>query len=56
MCPEMCKFCNKIALARVSGSFPKLMFLFLCFDFDFEPVSVEPIKRLEIHYPQSRFY
>ena len=24
MCPEMCKFCDEIALAGVSGSFPKL--------------------------------
>ena len=25
MCPEMCKFCNEIALAGVSGSFPRLI-------------------------------
>ena len=24
MCPEMCKFCNEIALAGVSGSLQKL--------------------------------
>ena len=25
MCPEMCKFCNEIALTEDSGSFPKLI-------------------------------
>ena len=25
VCPEMCKFCNEIALAGVSDSFPKLI-------------------------------
>ena len=24
MCPELCKFCNEIALAGVSDGFPKL--------------------------------
>ena len=25
ICPETCKFCNKVVLAVVSGSFPKLI-------------------------------
>ena len=37
MCPEMCKFCNKIALVGVLGSFPKLILAsVLSFVFQFE--------------------